>query len=117
VIFLGDGGCTKEDEIKKQLQELDKNKYIIVTGDYPGVEKIAYKQAKKLGFETRMIKTDWSLGKEKAKVKRNHRLVEKCDPKHVFLFHNYIQNSRFTKNMMDICLLDGIPFTLNKSTK
>ena len=128
IIFSGDRNCKESSQIIDVLKSLDKEKDIIVTGGCQGVDKIVENEAKRIGFKVLIEKAYWNNRKSQtyntskgydpmAGPRRNQRMLNKYKVKKVYLFHNFIQNSKGTKDMMEKCLHQNIPFELKRTSK
>lgn len=119
-------GCRNEKKtvkILELLESLDPSKHIIVQGGCTGVDTIAKHFATDLGFEVITENAAWDnresktynpkLGYDpKAGPDRNKLMISKYKPKKVFIFHNFIQNSKGSKGMQSLCEKYRVPYEI-----
>lgn len=77
-----------------------------------GLDRIAGRVATSLGFEVRPYPADWQRGGIKAGPIRNKNMLKAEEPDLVYAFHDDIQASRGTKNLIEAALDKHIPITL-----
>lgn len=98
VLICGDRYWKNEKIIENILSKQDID--LIIHGDCIGADKIGGKIAEKLGFKVKAYPADWSLGK-KAGPLRNRQMLNENKIDLVLAFHDNIENSKGTKNMIN----------------
>ena len=108
VLVTGDRNWTKISPIRRELKKLPENS-IIVHGAAKGADSIADLVAKSLGFERKPYPAEWEKYKPKVAGRKNpagpirnkQMLDENPDIELVLAFHEHIEESRGTKNMIE----------------
>jgi ribulose 1,5-bisphosphate synthetase/thiazole synthase len=85
--------------IKKFLESLEKDT-IIIHGGCRGADSIAGYIAKQLGLEVIVYKANWEIDGKSAGTKRNQKMLDEGQPTKVVAFHEDIENSKGTKDMV-----------------
>lgn len=104
--------------IKKYLEEL-KNTYelsnqtpnqsiTIIHCGCKGADSIAGYLAEKLGFQVRIFKADWTKYWKAAGLKRNQQMLDEGKPNLVVAFHDALEDSKGTLNMVSRAKKVGI---------
>lgn len=101
VLICGDRNWETEDSILRELSKFSPTETIIIHGAARGADSIADKIATNLGFSIIPFPADWDTYGKMAGMLRN-RLMLKMNPGLVLAFHSDIDNSKGTKNMIDI---------------
>lgn len=111
VLICGDREWTNISMIRRELEKLPKNT-LIIHGAARGADSIADKVARELGFK-KPIKypADWTKYGKGAGPIRNREMLKE-DPDLVLAFHNSIENSKGTKDMIEISKERGIKVIL-----
>jgi hypothetical protein len=110
IIICGDRHWSDSYTIDHYLASLPHDGTVkIVEGDCVGADKIAGILAHRHGFEVIAEKAKWEKFGNYAGPLRNNAMVHMYEPELVVAFHNDIQNSRGTKNMITVAKLCGIP--------
>jgi hypothetical protein len=92
--------------IKKYLEELkttDNNTQqpiTIIHGGCKGADSIAGYLAGQLGFQVRVFKADWSKYGKAAGPIRNQQMLDEGHPNLVVAFHDALENSKGTLDMV-----------------
>lgn len=84
---------------------------IIIEGDCKGADKIAGFLGRELGYEVIPVCAKWEVYGLAAGPIRNREML-KYKPVEVVAFHNNINNSKGTKDMINAALEAGIPIKL-----
>jgi hypothetical protein len=106
----------KIEGIFKTLKELGTlySDIMIVHGDCHGADKIAEEMAIKLGYSVKAFPADWGKhGKAAGPIRNSQMLKEKLE--FVIAFHDDIDDSRGTKDMIKQSLKMRIPVMLVNS--
>lgn len=119
VLVTGDRGW---DDIPRVVEELKGYRpgTILIHGKCRGADVICAAVAEALGFEVRGYAADWTKHPRAAGPIRNQQMV---DQEHTvdspidicIAFHNSIQDSRGTADMLDRAVRAGIPWKLVRS--
>jgi len=109
IVFSGDRNWNKEkdslDTVIKVLNELDSKKHILVHGGCKGLDLMVDKESKRLNFKVISCSADWKKDGKKAGPIRNSTMLKDYNPRIVYCFHNNIENSKGTKDMVNKCKL------------
>lgn len=87
----------------------------VIEGDCRGVDKISGFLAKKHGMEVIPVRAKWEKFGNYAGPLRNSAMIHCYEPDLVVAFHNDIEHSKGTKNMLFQASKAGIPTKLIKS--
>ncbi len=108
--------------IKKYLEEVkntaDNNlqkPITIIHGGCKGADSIAGYQAKQLGFQVRVFKADWNKYGKAAGPIRNKQMLDEGNPNLVVAFHNALEESKGTLDMVSQAKKAGINVIVIKS--
>jgi len=113
ILITGDRNWADAKPIRDFLKDLPSST-IIIHGGAKGADSIAGRFASSFGMEVREYKADWSIGKA-AGVIRNTEMLEGEQPDVVVYFHNNLEGSKGTKNMVEqaekagVKVMDGNP--------
>lgn len=99
ILICGDRNWNNFEIIEKFIKKLLKGT-IIIHGDCRGADKIAGYLAKKYGFEVIAFPADWDKYGKAAGPIRNRQMLIEGKPNLVVAFHNDIEKSRGTANMV-----------------
>lgn len=112
VIACGSRNWIDKDRITYILENLPANT-IIIEGGARGADAICRIVAKKLEFETITENAEWEKYGKVAGPIRNRAMIDKYQPiDQVIAFHNDIDNSKGTKDMVNYALIKHIPVLL-----
>ena len=109
IIVCGSRHWTNVGRIREILAALQPGD-IIVHGACQGADTIADTVAKELGLETEPHPANWGLYGKAAGPIRNREMLE-SGIGHVFAFHNGLEQSKGTKNMVSLAFRAHIPVT------
>ena len=84
--------------IENFLMSLEKDT-VIIHGGCRGADTIAGYISKQLGLEVVIFNADWGMGKS-AGPKRNQKMLDEGKPTKIVAFHEDIENSKVTKDMI-----------------
>ncbi len=73
---------------------------VVVEGEQRGADLLARQACEELGVEFEPYPADWARYKRAAGPIRNKQMLTEGKPNVVFAFHNDIENSKGTKNML-----------------
>ncbi len=105
IICCGDRNWTNTSIIEKMILELAPHH--IIHGAAPGVDSIAGQIGNKLGIIVTSVPAQWDLLGQVAGPIRNTAML-KMKPDLVIAFHNNIQKSKGTKNMILQSIQQGV---------
>jgi len=106
VLICGSRDWNDFTTIKKYLEELkttDNNTQqpiTIIHGGCKGADSIAGYLAEQLGFQVRVFKSDWSKYGKAAGPIRNQQMLDEGHPNLVVAFHDALENSKGTLDMV-----------------
>lgn len=99
------------DKIKKVLLEYPQSREtIIIHGDWKGADKIAGYLAKQLNMTVEAYPANWDKYGKAAGPIRNQQMLDEGKPEMCYAFHECIEKSRGTKDMVSRCEKAGIPY-------
>jgi hypothetical protein len=109
ILICGDRFWTKIDPIKKELEQYNKDT-IIIHGACKGADSLAGYIARRLGFKNiKEYPADWKqFGKSAGPIRNRQMLKENPDIELVLAFHEYINESKGTKDMLAVAESAGI---------
>lgn len=116
ILVCGDRNYTNKSLIKKCIEnELNTDcKNIIIHGGCKGADKLSGIIAKELNLETKVFPADWDKYGTKAGPIRNKEMLD-YDPDIILAFHDDLENSKGTKNMVTIARKKGVPVKVIKT--
>jgi len=98
VVIGGDRNWSDEKTIDKYIKTLPPNS-MVIHGDGRGVDKIAGRMALKHGHSVMAVPANWEkFGKSAGPIRNQHMLTPRPDL--VVVFHNDLENSKGTKDMI-----------------
>lgn len=115
VLIFGSRHWTNYNRIKEVIKDL-KDIYddiTIIEGGCKGADILARKAAIELGVKYIEYPADWSLGK-KAGPLRNQKMIDEGKPDIAYSFHNDIENSKGSKDMLNRLIKHNIPCRISK---
>lgn len=112
VLVCGDREWKDRSAARYVLEKFNPQTTIIVHGDCRGADRIAGEVASEMGFVVRAYPAKWDLYGKRAGPIRNTEMLDKEHPDIVFAFHNNIERSRGTKDMITKSSARGIPVEL-----
>lgn len=101
ILICGDRNWTNQDLIYKELEgyKLDPKVTTIIHGACRGADRLAGRAARCLGLDVKEFPADWKkYGNAAGPIRNTQMLDEK--PNLVLAFHNDIENSKGTKDMV-----------------
>jgi hypothetical protein len=108
VLCCGDREWKNWSLIRKTLSGLGPNTCII-EGEARGADKMCRWVAEQLGYEVRKYPADWALHGKAAGPIRNRQMFDTEKPDLVIAFHNDLENSKGTKDMVEYARSKGCP--------
>lgn len=107
VIICGDRNWTDYKMIEAFIVTLPKDT-IIIEGDCKETDQLSGLIGKKYGYEVISVPAEWKKYGRKAGPIRNQEILDEYKPDLVVAFHNDIEHSKGTKNMIDLAIKAGV---------
>lgn len=110
ILITGSRDWTNAEVIKSQLVKLPSGS-IVIHGACRGADLLAANIAKELGFEVKSFPADWdTFGKSAGPIRNREMLCE--EPDLVLAFHDDLEKSKGTRDMVKIALDTYVPTIL-----
>jgi len=93
------------------------NPEIVIHGNARGADSIAGEEAKKLGIEVKAFPANWDLYGRAAGAIRNQQMIDEGQPDFILAFHDFIEISKGTKDMLKLARRHNIPWELVESNE
>ena len=106
--MCGDRKWKNRTVVERELRALGPNA-LIAHGDCRGADKIAGSIAESLKLQVLAFPADWEAHGKAAGPIRNRQMLTSVEPVLVLAFHNDIENSRGTKDMVGFAKACGVP--------
>lgn len=100
-----DDGLLIENEILKVKDNLK----VVIEGEARGADSMARDAAEKHNIHVLKFPANWNLYRRAAGPIRNQKMLDEGNPTHVWAFHNCINESRGTADMVLRSVKAGIP--------
>jgi hypothetical protein len=112
LLICGSRDWTNKEIIKKELLQLLQFFVIevIIHGGCRGADILAGQVAKELNIPVQEYLADWNTHGKSAGPKRNQKMLDVGKPTFVFAFHDDIDESKGTKDMITRTIKANIPF-------
>jgi len=114
IIICGDRYWRDTGIIEKYIKALPKDT-VVIQGICRGADLIARHHALNQGLTVQDFRAEWELFGRGAGPMRNRRMLEEGKPDLVVAFHDYIDQSKGTKDMLKQAKEHGIPTELHTS--
>ena len=115
VLVCGDRNWTNRQLIERELRRFDPKTTIIIHGAARGADTIAGEIATSLGFQVMPFPADWDrLGRAAGPI-RNREML-KQQPDRVLAFHNNLDKSKGTADMVSIARRALVPVEVFQET-
>jgi hypothetical protein len=111
VLITGDRYWDDKEFIRKRMRALEAGT-IVVHGAARGADSLAGEVAEEMGFEVHPYPAAWSTFGRAAGPIRNTQMLDEEDPDIVWGFHDWIEGSKGTRDMMRQAEKRGVPFLL-----
>lgn len=115
VLICGDRNWQDKEMIKDLLLKL--NPTVVIEGACRGADVLTGEVAKKLGIQVLEFPADWTRFGNSAGPIRNKQMLDECKPTLVVAFHDNIEKSKGTKNMLSQAKKAGITTMLLSHNK
>lgn len=106
---------TIKNYLEKLCEECKSIDITIIHGGCKGADSIAGYLAKQLKMNVIVYKADWNTHGKSAGPKRNQQMLDEGKPECVIAFHNDINNSKGTLDMITRAKKNNIPIEIYNS--
>lgn len=100
ILVCGSREWTNKHKIRKELSIYSKED-VLIHGGCRGADSIAGEIGKELGLNVVVYYADWKTYGKKAGPLRNQKMLDKGEPDIIYAFHEDIDTSRGTKDMVN----------------
>lgn len=107
ILICGDRNWTDVKAISKVLKGYDPHTTVLICGMARGADRIAYDLAKRMGMHVMEFPADWDKHGKSAGPIRNREMLN-ANPELVIAFHDDLENSKGTKDMVTIAKRRGV---------
>lgn len=116
LLVCGSRDWQNKDLIKQEIQSLMQGNQIevIIHGGCRGADLLSADVAKELSIPTEEYPADWNAHDRSAGPKRNQQMLDEGKPNFVLAFHDNIDQSKGTKDMVLRSKKSSIPFKVVK---
>lgn len=121
ILVCGDRNWTDYQFIYNELyyialfeELIDFKDITIINGTARGADSLGYKAGKALGCQSARYPANWAKYGRRAGPIRNRQMLESGRPDLVLVFHDNINSSRGTKNMVTIARNANVPVRVFK---
>lgn len=111
LLVCGDRDWTDREAIRRELVVLPLDT-VVIHGAARGADQIANDAALVLGLRVVAFPADWKRYGRAAGVIRNQQMLDEGEPDRVYAFHDHINESRGTLDMVTRARRAGIPTTV-----
>lgn len=112
MLICGDRNWTDSNPIRGFLETLDPSKDTIIHGAARGADSIAGDEAKAMGFKVLAFPANWRKFGTGAGPVRNREMIAKGYPDTVVAFHDDINQSKGTADMLELARKIKLPTML-----
>lgn len=119
ILVCGDRLWSDFDTVLKKLSEIQQSKGIevVIEGEAEGADKIGAAAAVRLGIPVLKFPANWKKYGHNAGPMRNLEMLSEGKPTLVLAFHDFIQNSKGTKHMVNAARNTSVPTEVIQSTR
>ena len=110
VLVCGSRDYTDYAKVYQCLKSLDVS--LVIAGGCRGADALAIRAAKACGYPFREFPADWQKFGKAAGPIRNQRMLDEGKPDLVVAFHEDLENSKGTKDMIRRAKSQGVPVRL-----
>jgi len=111
LLICGDRNWSDKKFIRLKMSKLRPGT-IVVHGAAKGADSLAGEVAEEMGFEVHPYPAAWGVFGRAAGPIRNTQMLDEESPDAVWGFHDWIENSKGTRDMMRQAQRRGVPFVL-----
>jgi|SRR5215467_16308907 len=112
VLVCGDREWSHYDSIRATLEVYPAGT-VVIHGAARGADTLADQVAKELGFDVEPYPAEWDKYKKAAGPIRNSQMLTEGRPTEVHAFHNTLEHSTGTKDMVTKAQKAGLPVTVH----
>jgi hypothetical protein len=113
ILICGSREWNNFDKIKNILLKYPQsNETIIIHGNCKGADKISGYLAKQLNMTVEIYSADWKKYGRAAGPIKNQQMLDEGNPEICYAFHENIEISKGTKDMVNKCKLANIPVNI-----
>jgi hypothetical protein len=113
VLVCGDRNWNNAEAMARELMYLStRGDITIIHGDCRGADKMAGEFATLMGFKVIAVPAEWEKYGRRAGPVRNRKMFDENTPDLVLAFHEHIEDSKGTKDMMTYAKKKGCPVRL-----
>lgn len=109
VLICGDRNWNDSDTMISEMMSLPPECDTIIHGDARGADKMAGIIGEELGYHVIAVPADWNKYHRAAGPIRNRAMYNEHKPDLVIAFHNNIEESKGTKDMVNYAKSKGCP--------
>ena len=114
VLICGDRNWKDYDAIEEYLRTLPPGS-VVINGRCRGADNMARFLAHQLGYETMDFPADWNKYGDAAGPIRNGEMLREGKPELVVAFHNDVDKSKGTADMLSQAREAGVPTAIRRS--
>jgi hypothetical protein len=115
IIICGDRNWTNIKVIEDFILTLPKDT-VVIEGECRGADQLSGYVAKRHGLEVIPVPAEWKKYGKAAGPIRNKRMLDEYKPDLVVAFHNHIEDSKGTADMISQAKIAGVEFKVIKET-
>ena len=111
VLICGDRNWVHGEIILRELSKVQQmhGVDVVIEGEAKGADTLGRLAAERLGIPVLKFPADWRKFGLSAGYKRNAQMLAEGKPTVVLAFHNFIENSKGTKMMVDLARKAQVP--------
>lgn len=107
ILCCGDRNWTSISKIRTRLEEYRNTDTTIIHGNARGADRLSAQVAMELGLKVLSFPAQWERYGKAAGPIRNQQMLDEGSPELVIAFHNDIENSKGTKDMLNRAKVSG----------
>lgn len=115
ILICGDRNWQNYDIILKVLSDEHQREpvEVVIQGDATGADAMDKQAAIQLGIPVLSFPADWRKHGRSAGPIRNRLQLKEGKPTKGLVFHNYLENSKGSKDMSKVMQENGVPYTVH----
>lgn len=117
ILICGSRNWTDKERIKEEVESLIKQDYYIeciIEGEANGADKLGREVGEELKIPVIPFPADWEKHGKAAGHIRNQQMLDEGSPDYILAFHENIEQSKGTLNMLQKALKNNIKYQLVK---
>lgn len=117
ILICGGRNYTNKERIKEELENLIKQDYFlecVIEGEANGADKLGREAAEELNIPVLPFPADWKKYGKSAGPIRNQQMLDEGKPDYILAFHENIEESKSTMDMLQRALKFNIRYQLIK---